>query len=69
MKSFFKIFFASLLAIVIFTLLVFFFLVAYVGSIASKDKPTVYPGSVLVLDLGQHYAEQIKKDPEYFKER
>lgn len=63
MRSFFKIFFASLLALVIFTLLIFFFLMAYVGSVASKDQPQIFAKSVLVLDLGQHYAEQIQKDP------
>jgi protease-4 len=63
MRSFFKTFFASLLALVIFTLLIFFFLVAYIGGLTSKATPKVEAKSVLVLDLGQHYAEQLKKDP------
>ena len=62
MGGFFKIFFASLLALVIFTLLVFFFFIATLGSLASKDAPQVFAKSVLVLDLGQHYAEQMKED-------
>ncbi len=63
MRSFFKIFFASLLALIIFTLLVFFFLVAIVGGLTSKEAPKVGERSVLVLDLGQHYAEQVKENP------
>ncbi len=62
MRSFFKTFFASLLALVVFVLLVFFFVVVYVGGIASKDKPKVYAKSVLVLDLGQQFAEQMKEN-------
>jgi protease IV len=58
MGSFFKMFFASLLALVIFSLLVIFFLVAIVTGLTSKDTPKVESGSVLVLDLGQHYKEQ-----------
>jgi protease IV len=63
MRNFFKIFFASLLALVVFTLLAVFFLVSMIGGIASKDKPRVAAKSVIVLDLGQHYQEQVKKDP------
>ena len=63
MRNFFKIFFASLLALVVFTLLAVFFLVAMVGGITSKDKPRVAAKSVIVLDLGQHYEEQVKQDP------
>ena len=63
MRNFFKIFFASLLALVIFTLLAVFFLVSMIGGMASKDKPRVAAKSVLVLDLSQHYEEQVKQDP------
>ncbi len=63
MRNFFKIFFASLLALVVFTLLAVFFLVAVVGGMTSKDKPRVAAKSVIVLDLGQHYEEQVKQDP------
>jgi protease-4 len=61
MRSFFKTFFASLLALVVFTLLIFFFLVVYIGGLASKDKPTVFAKSVLILDLSKTFAEQQKK--------
>ncbi|MDP4265110.1 MAG: signal peptide peptidase SppA [Bacteroidota bacterium] len=63
MRSFFKIFFASLLAMFIFTLLAFFFLLAFLGGLASKEMPKITAGSVLVLDLGQHYTEQLKENP------
>lgn len=63
MRSFFKIFFASLLALIIFTLLGVFFLITLAGSITAKDKPRVEAKSVLVLDLSQHYAEQEKQNP------
>ncbi|MBK5271595.1 MAG: signal peptide peptidase SppA [Bacteroidia bacterium] len=63
MRSFFKIFFASLLSLIVFSLIVFFFLLAIVGGLTSKDKATVLPNSVLVLNLGQHYKEQLQEDP------
>ena len=63
MRSFFKIFFASLLALTIFSLLVFFIFVAFIGAVASKEKPRIEAKSVLVLDLGQHFAEQLKENP------
>ena len=46
MGSFFKTFFASLLALVVFTLLVVFFLLASLGRIASSEKPQVLAKSV-----------------------
>ena len=63
MRSFFKIFFASLLALIIFSLLGVFFLITLAGSLTAKDRPRVEAKSVLVLDLGQHYAEQEKQNP------
>jgi protease-4 len=62
MRSFFKIFFASLLALVIFTLLAVFFLVGFLGGIVAKDKPKVAANSVLVLDLGHSFPEQMKEN-------
>ncbi|HEX2848280.1 MAG TPA: signal peptide peptidase SppA [Chitinophagaceae bacterium] len=63
MRNFFKIFFACLLALVIFTILAFFFFVAALGGLTSKDRPMVASHSVLVLDLSQHFAEQVQRDP------
>jgi protease-4 len=62
MRSFFKYFFASFLALLIFTLLAVFFLVGFLGGIASKDKPKIAANSVLILDLGQSYPEQMKEN-------
>jgi protease-4 len=63
MRSFFKIFFASLLALTIFTVIVVIMFVAWVTGLASKDKPNVESKSVLVLNLGQRYMEQVQKIP------
>lgn len=63
MRSFFKIFFASFLAVVAFTLIVVFLLVGIIGGLASKDKPHIEEKSVLVLDLGDHFKEQVEEDP------
>jgi len=63
MGNFFKIFFASLLALIIFTVIIFFFLAALIGGLTSKKAPTVDAKSVLVLNLAQHYKEQAQEDP------
>lgn len=63
MKSFFKIFFASLLSLVIFTLIVVFMFVGWVAGLASKEKPKVEAKSVLVLDLSQNFKEQRVENP------
>ncbi|MBI1341335.1 MAG: signal peptide peptidase SppA [Terrimonas sp.] len=63
MRSFFKIFFASFLALLVFSLIAFFLLITFIGGLASKDRPTVNPRSVLVLNLGQDYREQSRESP------
>ena len=63
MRSFFKIFFASLLSLTVFALVVFFVLVALAGSLAQKEKEKIAAKSVLVLDLGQRFSEQEQEDP------
>jgi len=63
MRSFFKIFFASLLALIIFTIITIFFLVGWIGGIASKNAPVIESKSVLVFNLGQHYKEQVQENP------
>ena len=62
MRSFFKYFFASLLALLIFTLLAVFFIVGFLGGVATKDRPKVAANSVLILDLGQSFPEQMKEN-------
>ncbi|MBL7741377.1 MAG: signal peptide peptidase SppA [Chitinophagaceae bacterium] len=63
MGSFLKVFFASLLALLVFTILAFFFFVSYLGGLAAKEMPKVASQSVLVLDLGQHFKEQMEETP------
>lgn len=63
MRSFFKIFFASFLAVVVFALIVFFLLVGMVSSLATKDKPKVADKSVLVLNLSLHFSEKHIDNP------
>src|SRR5262245_8459830 len=62
MRGFFKIFFASLLALVVFTFLGIFIFIGVVGALASSKKPDVPSKSILVLDLGKHFPEVQKTD-------
>ena len=63
MRSFFKIFFASFLSLVIFSLVCLFLGVAVVSALASKDKPEVPSKSVLVIDLSEHFFERMQNNP------
>jgi len=63
MKSFFKIFFASLLALLVFCLISFFILIGVVSGISSKDKAKVGTKGVLVIDLNTVYPEIPVKNP------
>ena len=58
MGSFFKMFFASLLAMILFALIAIFLLVGMVGALASREKPEIADKSVLMLDLSQHFFER-----------
>ncbi|HEY0434070.1 MAG TPA: signal peptide peptidase SppA, partial [Chitinophagaceae bacterium] len=58
MKSFFKVFLATLSALLVFSLIVFFLFVGWVAGITSKGRPRVLSKSVLVLDLSQWFHEQ-----------
>ncbi|HVG42403.1 MAG TPA: signal peptide peptidase SppA [Chitinophagaceae bacterium] len=58
MGNFFKIFFASFLALIVFCLIGFFLVAALISGLASKEKPDVSKQSVLVLDLSQQFKEQ-----------
>ncbi|HEY8388544.1 MAG TPA: signal peptide peptidase SppA [Parasegetibacter sp.] len=64
MKSFFKIFFASFLALIVFSIISFFVMLMMVGSLGkmSADKP-VGKKAVLVLDLNRTYNERKFSDP------
>ena len=63
MKSFFKIFFASLLALVVFSLISFFLLLGIISGITSKDRAQVGNKGVMVIDLGTLYPEIGVKNP------
>ena len=63
MASFFKTVLAAFLALVIFTLLIFFFTVSAVKGLGDDTRPRVADRSVLVIDLGQAYLEQMQQSP------
>ncbi|MDR0794255.1 MAG: signal peptide peptidase SppA, partial [Chitinophagaceae bacterium] len=58
MKSFFKIFFASLLALFIFCFIGFLIMAGIVGSLMRSEKSEVGSKGILLLDLAQAYKEQ-----------
>lgn len=63
MGGFFKMFFASLVALIVFSVVAFFLLIAFVAGLATSDKPTVEKSSVLVLNLDQPFFEQQVENP------
>ena len=63
MRSFFKIFFASLLALFVFVVILFFFTMGFVSSLASNTPEEISANAVLVLDLGQSFSEKAESDP------
>ena len=63
MKSFFKIFFASLLALVIFSIISVFLAIGFLSGLASRDKANTGNKAVLVLDLSTMYPEIPVKNP------
>lgn len=63
MNSFFKIFFASLLALVIFSVLVFFLLMGVITGLAAPEKVKTGANAVLVLDLTETYPEIAVENP------
>ena len=63
MKSFFKIFIASLLALIVFTILGVMVLIGIAASASSSDKPVIGSDAVLVLDLSKPYKETVQENP------
>lgn len=63
MNSFFKIFFASLLALIVFTLMAFFVMLGIVSSLASPEKVRIGTKAILVLDLSTPYPEMSVENP------
>jgi protease-4 len=58
MRSFFKIFFATFLALLVFSVLSVFFFVAFISGVASKKAPKIPTNAVLVIDLEKQFSEQ-----------
>ncbi len=63
MKGFFKTFFASLLALIIFTVLGVFVVIGIIAGATTSDKPVVGSNAVLVLDLSADFKEQSQDNP------
>ena len=66
MRQFFKFFFASFLAMLVFAIIGIFILVVWIAAIAgsvSSDKPVVGSKGVLYIDLGQAIQEQVQDNP------
>ena len=62
MRSFFKIFFASLLAIIVFSVLVYFLIVGMVAGLASKEESTGAK-AVITIDLSEPFLEIQDQSP------
>ena len=60
MRGFFKIFFASLLALIVFSLLAFLLLIGVSSVLMKSDKPDLGSKGILVLDLSTHFEETSK---------
>lgn len=63
MRSFLKIFFASFLALVVFTGIIFFLLMVIISGLTSKEKTMVASKSILVVDLSKNFPEQEMTNP------
>ena len=63
MRSFFRMFLASLLALIVFVIISIFFFIGWASSIASPEKVKVGNKAVLVLDLSIPYQERMVDNP------
>ncbi|HET9277154.1 MAG TPA: signal peptide peptidase SppA [Flavitalea sp.] len=63
MKSFFKIFFASLLALIVFSLISLFLMFGLISGLTSKDKAQIGSKGVVVIDLSTFYPEVGVENP------
>ncbi len=63
MKSFFKIFFASFVALIVFSVLAIIIFSLILGAALRPEKTEIGGRAVLVLDLSKQYYEQTKQDP------
>lgn len=58
MRSFFKIFFAALFALIVFCGVIFLFFSILIGGLVSKEMTRIEPRSVLFIDLSKSYNEK-----------
>ena len=63
MKSFFKTFFAVLLALVVLCVMGIFILAGFIASATSAEKTTIGNDAVLVVDLANHFRERKQENP------
>src|SRR5436190_24130360 len=56
-------FFASLLALIIFSVIGFFLFLVLIAGLAKSDAPLVEKNSVLVINIGQVFQEQKQESP------
>jgi protease-4 len=63
MKSFFKIFFATLLSLLVFSIIIVIIGVWLIGGAMQPEKPVIGSKGVLVLDLSSSFPEQGKDNP------
>ncbi len=63
MNQFFKVFFASLLALVVFTVIGTLIFLVFVSSVTTPEKETTGKNAVLVLDLSKPYLEITESNP------
>lgn len=63
MRNFFKIFFASLLALVVFVIIGIIIIAGFVGSLTSHKEVNTGTKAVLYIDLNQTYLEQMQENP------
>lgn len=63
MRSFFKMFFAALLAFLVLTVVVVLIFFGLIAGLTTPDKPDVGHNGVLVVDLTKHYKEQAEDNP------
>lgn len=63
MRNFFKIFLASLLALVVFVIMGLFIIAGLVGNLTSHKEVNTGTKAVLYIDLNQTYLEQMQENP------
>jgi protease-4 len=63
MNSFFKSFFASLLALILFTFIALVIVIIWLFAIASSSRSETGKNAVLVLDLSQTFHERMRENP------